>query len=109
MDLVNELFSLQRQLIASIGQLKKNGSAFAEAERDYKVALNKTVLKLRSDGMAATLIALVVYGEKEVAEYRFKRDVAKTIYETNQEHINATKLNIRIIESQISREWGNSK
>jgi hypothetical protein len=64
---------------------------------------------MRAENMAATLIALVVHGDKDVAEQRFKRDVARTIYETNQEHINATKLSIRIIESQISREWGNTK
>jgi chromosome condensin MukBEF MukE localization factor len=105
MDLVNELFKLKEQLNASINRLKETGSAFALAERDYKVALNQTVLRLRAENMAATLIALVVYGEKEVADLRFKRDIAQTIYETNKEHINATKLNIRIVENQVTREW----
>ena len=59
--------------------------------------------------MAVTLISLIIHGEKSVAELRLKRDIAKTIYETNLEHINATKLQIRIIENQISREWGNGK
>ena len=35
-----------------------------------------------------------------------ERDVAETIYNTNQEHINCTKLKMRILESQIQREWG---
>ena len=109
MDLVNEILGLQRQLTASIGQLKRNGVAFAEAERDYKVELNKRVLDLRDEKMAVTLISLIIHGEKSVAELRLKRDIAKTIYETNLEHINATKLQIRIIENQISREWGNGK
>ncbi len=106
MDLVNELLSLRQQLNASIRRLKQNGVALAVAERDYKIALNKRVLELRDEGMAATLIQLIIYGEREIAELRFKRDVAKVVYETNLEHINGTKLQMRILESQINREWG---
>lgn len=105
MDLVQELFSQRDRLTASINMLKNNGVAFAQAERDYKIALNQCVLRLRDEKQAATLIQLLVHGDKHVAELRFKRDVAKTIYETNLEHINATKLNIRIIENQVQREW----
>ena len=106
MDLVNELLNLRQQLNASIKRLKQNGVALAVAERDYKIALNKRVLELRDEGMAATLIQLIIYGEREIAELRFKRDVAKVVYETNLEHINGTKLQMRILESQINREWG---
>ncbi len=108
MDLVNELLSLQQQLNASIKRLKQNGVALATAERDYKIALNKRVLELRDEGMAVTLIQLIIYGERDIAELRFKRDVAKVIYDTNIEHINGTKLQMRILESQINREWGYS-
>jgi len=106
MDLVNELLSLRQQLNASIRRLKQNGVALAVAERDYKIALNKRVLELRDEGMAATLIQLIIYGERDIAELRFKRDVAKVVYTTNLEHINGTKLQMRILESQINREWG---
>ena len=106
MDLVNELLNLRQQLNASIKRLKQNGVALAVAERDYKIALNKRVLELRDEGMAATLIQLIIYGERDIAELRFKRDVAKVVYETNLEHINGTKLQMRILESQINREWG---
>jgi hypothetical protein len=105
MDLVNEIQTLQKQLTASVNRLKENGCKLAEAERNYKVALNKKVLTLRSENMAATLINLIIHGEEDVANLRLERDIAKTVYETNQEHINATKLNIRIIENQIAREW----
>jgi len=106
MDLVNELLNLRQQLNASIKRLKQNGVALAVAERDYKIALNKRVLELRDEGMAATLIQLIIYGERDIAELRFKRDVAKVVYTTNLEHINGTKLQMRILESQINREWG---
>ena len=106
MDLINQVGTLNKQLTASIGQLKNNGIALAEAERDYKVKLHTEALKMRENGVAVGMIDLTIHGAKEVAELRFKRDVAKTIYDTNLERINATKLQIRILDSQISREWG---
>lgn len=44
----------------------------------------------------------------KVAEARFKRDVAEAIYKANQEAINTLKLEIRLIESQIQREYTNT-
>jgi len=104
-DLVNEINELNRKLSTGINLMAKYGKEFAEAERDYKITLNQECLKLRDSGMAVTLIQQIVYGIKEVADKRFKRDVAETMWKTAQENINAIKLQIRIIDSQISREW----
>ena len=65
------------------------------------------MLRLKDEGQTSTNINFMIYGVKEVAELRFKRDVAQTIYDTNQEFINSTKLQLRLLEAQISREWGN--
>lgn len=105
-DLVNEIFRLNDELSASIKKLADNGRNLAQAEKDYKMTLREEVLKLRADNMPVTLINQIIYGVPKVAELRFKRDIAETMYNTNQEHINVTKLKIRIIESQVSREWG---
>ena len=63
-------------------------------------------LRVEKD-MPVTLINQIIYGVPEVADKRFKRDIAETMYNTNQEHINATKLKLRLLESQVSREWSN--
>lgn len=93
------------ELDASIKALRKTGNAYAEAEKDYKIKLAEKALKLRDSGLAVGMIDKVIYGDAEVADMRFKRDVAEVLYKANQEHINATKLQIRIIESQLNREW----
>ena len=105
-DLINELNDLNRKLSTGINIMAKYGKEYAEAERDYKITLNQECLKLRDSGMAATLIDKVVYGVKEVADKRFKRDVAEAMYNTAQESINVLKLHIRVLESEIQREWG---
>lgn len=101
---------LQRQvelLQKSLEKLKETGRAYAEAERDYKILLRQEILKLRDDGQAIGVITLTCYGIPSVAEARFRRDVAESIYKANQEAINTYKLKIRLLESQIGREWTN--
>lgn len=110
MDLFADLQELTKRLNQAIKYLKKYGEELAVSEREYKVVLRQEALKLRAEkNMPVTLIQQVVYGVPEVADKRFKRDVAEAMYNTAQENINSIKLQMRIIESQLSREWGNTK
>ena len=115
MDLYQELQSKIKELEISIKQLRVSGTSYAQAERDYKVLLRTECLKLRDDGMAIGMIDKTCYGipsvaearfKRDVAEARFKRDVAEAVYKANMEAINSIKLQMRLIESQIQREWG---
>ena len=107
MNLFNDIQELINKLNTAIKTLAKNGKALAEAERDYKITLRQEALKLRQEkNMAVTLINQIIYGIPQVAEKRFKRDIAEAMYNTNQEYINTLKLQIRVLESQLSREWG---
>jgi len=108
MDLYNDLQQKIKELNISIKKLRETGTEYAEAERDYKITLRQEALKLRAEkGMPVTLIQQVVYGVPEVAEKRFVRDVKEAVYKANIEAINVFKLQIRIIESQLQREYGN--
>ena len=94
-DLYNELQQKIKELNISIKKLRETGTEYAEAERDYKITLRQEALKLRAEkGMPVTLIQQVVYGVPEVADKRFKRDVAEAMYTTAQENINSIKLQI---------------
>lgn len=107
MDLYNELNAKLDQLSASLKKLRQTGSEYAKTERDYKILLRQEVLKLRNEGEAIGVIQLTCYGIPSVAEARFKRDVSEAIYKANQEAINTLKLEIRLIESQLEREYTN--
>ena len=108
MELYEELQAKTRQLDTSIKTLRLNGTAYAQAEKDYKILLRQECLKLRDEGMAIGMIDKTCYGIPSVAEARFRRDVAKAVYDANQEAINSLKLQMRLIESQLQREWGNA-
>ena len=106
MDLYEQIQQKIKELEISIKALRKTGTAYAEAERDYKMTLRVECLKLRDEGMAIGMIDKTCYGLPNVAELRFKRDVAEAVYRANQESINSIKLQLRLLDAQLSREWG---
>ena len=52
MELLQEIESKTRQLELSIKTLRKSGTDYAEAEKNYKVLLRQECLKLRDEGNA---------------------------------------------------------
>ena len=107
MDLFDELQNNIALLNASIKSLKTTSQAYATAEKEYKILLRQECLRLRDEGMAIGMITLTCYGIPAVAEARFNRDIAQANYQANQEAIQSFKLQIRLLDNQISREWRN--
>ena len=105
-DLWSEIQSKTKQLDYSVRELRKSGTAYAEAEKSYKIRLREWCLKLRSQDMPIGLIDKTCYGIPEIAELRFKRDCAQAVYRANLEAIQAIKLEVRIINEQLTRELG---
>lgn len=104
-DLYLEIQQKTKELDVAIKYLRKSGSAYAQAEQDYKILLRTEALKLRDQGMTVGMIDKVVYGIPQVAASRFQRDCALTVYEANKESINSLKLQMRLLDAQLSREW----
>lgn len=107
-DLITAMNKALKDLDVSMQMLRKHGEELAQAEHDYQVIKAQTVLVMKSNGCPVTEINMSVKGQPQVAEAMLKRDVAKTMYEANQEHINVKKLEIRVIENQIAREWSSN-
>lgn len=104
-DLIQEIGAKSALLDAAIKQLGIRGKAYAQAEHDYRVAMRQKILAERSNGTPVTIISDLCRGDPEVAKLRLERDIALTVYESAQEAINGFKLQIRILDSQIEREW----
>lgn len=107
-DLYEELQEKQRHLDLAIKQLRKDGTRYAEAEKAYKIKLREEILKLRDEGYAIGIIDKTCYGIPSVAELRYKRDIAEMTYKACNDAIQSIKLQIRIIDNQISREYGSN-
>lgn len=107
-DLINEIGQKSRMLDAAIRELKVRGVAYSQAERDYRVALAEKMLKERDNGIPATICSDICRGDKTIARLRFERDCAEVVYKSALEAINAMKLQIRILDAQVEREWGHA-
>ena len=109
-ELVQEIKEKRKSLMDAVKEMKNMGQALARSEYLYKVALRKEIFLLHEDKKVAwTACSNLAHGEDselEVAQKRYNRDFAKTQYEASQELINALKLEIRIIEGDLKREWG---
>lgn len=108
-DIYKELSEKVALLDAAVRAFGNRGRAYAKAEHDYKVALSKKILVERDNGLPVTIISDVCRGNREIAKLRFERDVAEVSYKAAMEAINAYKLQIRILEGQIQREWGHKE
>jgi hypothetical protein len=66
--------------------IRQASSELAEAERQYRLKLTTRILHLHAkDSLAITMCGEVARGEPEVADLRYKRDVAKGILEAAQQ------------------------
>lgn len=104
-ELLNYLQSKRQELSHALTEAKKRGIALADAEREYKKEKAKFIAKARLEKVAVTLIGDLAKGHPEISELRHKRDIAKVLYWNAQEAINVYKLECRLVEAQIKREW----
>lgn len=109
MELWQQIEEKHKMLDKAIDTLAQNGYDLALKEKEYKIELCKKALELRSKDTPVTLINQIIYGYENIPELRFERDTAEVKYNANQEYINTIKLQIRILENQLSREYGNIK
>ena len=104
-DLMNDLAGKVGLLDTALRKLGERGRSHAQAERDYRVALAQKILIERDKGTPVTIISDICRGSAEIAAKKFARDCAETNYDAAKEAINTYKLQIRILENQIEREW----
>lgn len=104
-ELYIELQGRVSMLDSALQQLGNRGRAAAQAEQDYRVALAKKILTERDRGTPVTIISDVCRGDREIAKLKFNRDVAQTTYESAKEACNVYKLQIRVLENQLDREY----
>ena len=103
-DLLNELNKQRKTLDRAITALVSKGKEKAMAERDYRIALQKEILRQRDAGMPVTIISDICRGKDEIANLKMQRDVADTLYDTCLQKIYSCKINIGILEGLMAAE-----
>lgn len=90
---------------AASSELKHRGMEKARAEAEYQKAKNKRVLEMKAEGHSASLIQMLIKGDPEVNTKLFERDCAEVSYDSARDALQVYKLDARLLEAQISREW----
>ena len=109
MDLWTQIEADMATLQERVGELRTRGYEKAVADAEYRKAKALAILEARADGQPAAIAKDVVYERPDMYRALLKRDSAETMYASCFEEINALKLQIRICEAQLEREWGQAK
>jgi hypothetical protein len=104
-DLINELSIKTKSLDTALNEFGKRGRVWAQAEMDYRIALAEKILIERDKGTPVTIISDICRGDRKTAKLKFERDIAETVYKSAMEAINTYKLQIKVLENQIDREY----
>jgi hypothetical protein len=83
---------------------------YARAEAAYRVELAKETLKLRADGMAATLVPDLAKGNERISSLRLERDIAKGLLDAANHAMwrhNATRRDVqRFVDYSLAINTG---
>ncbi len=104
-DLWNDIERDAAELRRATYEMKEMGRAKARAESEYQARKYSVALRLRTQGVPATVIGATVKGHPDVVDLLLKRDIAESDWEVQKEIINTLKKCIEINRSQFEREW----
>lgn len=107
-DLFLEMQEKATMLDKALWQLGKRGEAYAKAEYAYRVGLSEQILIERDKGTPVTIISDICRGNAKIAKLKMERDIAEAVYKAAMEACNVYKLQVKILENQIDREWNRS-
>lgn len=105
-DLIVDLQHKLNMINKAIDTLAKNGQRKARAEMNYRIELSKEICYLREKGVPVTIINDICRGNSKIAALKFERDTAEVVYQSNLEAIMAWKMEAKMMDTQIAREWG---
>lgn len=96
-DIGQAIFETTKRIEKGTNELYKYAKAYAEAEKEYRLALAKEIMCLRDAGLPATLINDVARGN--VAELKYKRDLSEVSYKTARDMLEALKSELSGLQS----------
>ena len=103
-SLFEERSENQKLLNRALVEFKQRGIALAEAEREYRKHLTAKMLQLKQEGFAATTTYDLARGFEEIAEFRYNRDVAETLFKSADHAIQIFNTEKRAIEADLQAQ-----
>lgn len=107
MEDLERMKNLNDLLTAALSEYKVRGIEYAKAFKKYRTLLSQKLLELKAEGMPVTIAYDVARGIKEVADAKEQEIITECLYKSCQEAINTYKLQIKILQAQITTEYNN--
>jgi hypothetical protein len=98
-EVTNAIWKTAKRLEKGVDTITSKAKEYAYAEKNYRIALRKEIVKLRTDKMPVTLIADIARGSDDVAELKFKRDLAEQCFKASRDMLNALSTEVSSLQS----------
>lgn len=92
-DIGKAIYETSLQIQKCARELYSYAKAYAEAEKEYRTALAREIMRLRDEKVPVSLISDLARGN--IAETKYKRDLAEVTYKTAKDALEA-------LQSQLS-------
>lgn len=105
MEEIQKMQELNNYLTAALGEYKKRGTDYAQAYKQYRILLSQELLRLKAEGMPVTIAYDIARGTENVANAKEQEIITECLYKSCQEAINTYKLQIKILQESINKEY----
>ena len=95
--IASEIHTASKKLAKGIDVLFSLAKENAEAERNYRSALAKEIVKLKQEGMQTTLIPDIARGNQ--SDLKYIRDIAEFKYQSGREMLKAIQTQISALQT----------
>ena len=106
MNLYLELQDKIKGLYKAIEDYTTLGLEMNEAKKDYEVRYAQQYIIYQSKGKSNAAIENTLDGDDEISALKQMYKNKEVLYASQQELINAIKLDIRVSENELNREFG---
>ena len=108
-ELEKELMEKNKWLFLKLKEQKDLIEKAGGSERNYRVALAKKMLELRTEGMQITILSDIARGDKIIAELKLNRDIDKGVALACKNGIDAIQSSMSSLQTLISRHRAEMK
>lgn len=96
-EVAQAIWTTSKRLDKGVDYIVSKAKEYAKAEKEYRIALSKEIVKLKTDGMSVTLIGDVARGN--VADLKFNRDLAEQTYKASRDMLQALSNELSAMQS----------
>lgn len=100
-----KLQELNNYLTSALSEYKVRGKEYAKAYKNYRILLSQELLKLKAEGMPVTIAYDIARGTEHVANAKEQEIITECLYKSCQEAINTFKLQIKILQENINKDY----